>query len=433
MTHPPLRIAIAGLGTVGAEVARQLTEHRDLIAARAGRAVEVVAVSARDRAKDRGVDLSGAAWAQDPVALATMDGVELVVELMGGAQGPARALVEGALQNGRPVVTANKALLAEHGAALARAAEASGAALGWEAAVAGGIPVVQTLREGLAANRVSSIAGILNGTCNYILTRMEAEGAGFADVLKDAQDLGYAEADPSFDVGGVDAGHKLALLAALGFGVAPDTGALPITGIESVTAADIAFAGELGYAVRLLGLAEHGDGGLSGGVEPCLVPRGHALAGPQGPDNAVSIAADPVGRVLLVGPGAGAGPTASAVLSDIVAAARGCAPAAVFGVPAQALKPGPWADPGATVAPFYLRLSVTDAPGVIAAVAAALAGDGISIDSFLQHGRDPGGAVAVVLTTHEAPRAAVTRACAAIAALPTVREAPQVLRILAGA
>lgn len=433
--NPPLRVAVAGLGTVGCGVLRLLRDNGPLIATRAGRDMRVVAVSARDRSRDRGLDLSSCAWVEDPVALADRADVDVVIELMGGAQGPAYALVERALSRGLPVVTANKALLATHGAHLAMLAEQNHAPLLWEAAVAGGIPIIKTLREGLCGNRIKAIAGILNGTCNYILTRMEAEGTEFGDVLADAQSLGYAEADPGFDIDGIDAAHKLALLGALAFGGTPDIKTLPISGIRAITARDIRFAGELGYAIRLLGVAHKAQEDaltIVGGVEACLIPKGHPLTQAPGPYNAILTRADPIGAIFLAGPGAGAGATASAIVADIIDIARSdsTAQTPVFGVPAQTLAVMPWQEVGATRAPFYLRLTVTDAPGVIASLAAILRDEAISIQSFLQHGRDPGGAVSLVLTTHEASRCAMTRATLALCDLSCVLAKPQVLRIV---
>ncbi|HBH26800.1 MAG TPA: homoserine dehydrogenase [Rhodospirillaceae bacterium] len=435
---PPLRIALAGLGTVGGSVFRLLQDHADLIEARAGRRVEVVAVSARDKGRERGLDLSSCTWTDKAEDLADLENVDVVAEVIGGADGSARALVESALARGLPVVTANKALLATHGAALAALAESKGVPLLWEAAVAAGVPAVKAMRESLAANRVRRVAGVLNGTCNYIMARMEAEGADYEDVLIDAQMLGYAEADPSFDIDGQDAACKIALLAALAFGVRPTLAGLSVRGIRTVDTADIRFAGELGYAVRLLGLAEQASSGaLSGGVEPFLIARDHPLAGAPGAHNAVLVEADPVGRVLFEGPGAGGGATASAIVGDLMDIARASAAGArvppAFGLPAGDLADAPWESEGTTAACFYMRLTVTDAPGVIVAISAILRDEAISIESFLQHGRDPGGAVSLVITTYEAPRAAMTRAMGVIARLPTVLAPPQVIRILRGA
>ena len=424
----PLGVGIAGLGTVGGGVLRLLSANAELIAARAGRPIAVRAVSARDRTRDRGVTLDGIAWHDDAAALAADPTVDVVVELIGGAEGPARALVDAAIARGKPVVTANKALLAVHGAALAAAAERAGIALGFEAAVAGGIPVIKALREGLAANRILSIAGILNGTCNYILTRMREEGRDFAEILADAQRLGYAETDPSFDIDGIDAAHKLAILAALAFGRAVAFEAVHVEGIRGISALDIGFAGELGYRIKLLGLARATEAGISARVHPCLVPQGAPLARVDGVFNAVVIEGDVVGRVMLEGRGAGAGPTASAVVADLIDLARGRA-TPVWG---GAVSDAPSLPIGDHVGCYYLRLMVTDRPGVIADVTAVLRDQGVSLESMLQRGRAPGEAVPVVLVTHETRESAMRAALARIAALDAVLEKPAMLRIEAG-
>ncbi len=424
----PLRVGVAGLGTVGGGVLRLLAANAGLIAARAGRAIEVRSVSARDRTRDRGLALEGVRWHADPVALAEDPDVDVVVELIGGAEGSARALVERAIARGRPVVSANKALLAIHGRALAEAAERAGVALAFEAAVAGGIPVIKALREGLAANRILSVAGILNGTCNYILTRMTNEGSDFAAVLADAQRLGYAEVDPSFDIDGVDAAHKLAILAALAFGRPVAFDAVHVEGIRGVSALDIGFAGELGYRIKLLGIARATDGGVAARVHPCLVPVAAPLARVDGVFNAVVIEGDTVGRVMLEGRGAGAGPTASAVVADLIDLARGRT-APVWG---GALSEAPSLPIGDHVGCYYLRLMVVDRPGVIADVTAVLRDLGVSLESMLQRGRAPADAVPVVLVTHETRESAMVAALARIAALNTVLEAPTMLRIEAG-
>ncbi len=423
-----LSIGVAGLGTVGGGVLRLLSDNAALIEARAGRKIAVTAVSARDRGRDRGVSLAGMRWHDDPRVLAEDPNVDVVVELIGGADGPARGLVERAIAAGKPVVTANKALLAVHGAALAARAEAGGVALAFEAAVAGGIPVIKTLREGLAANRILSIAGILNGTCNYILTRMREEGKDFAEILADAQRLGYAEADPSFDIDGIDAAHKLAILAALAFGRPVAFEAVHIEGIRGISALDIGFAGELGYRIKLLGLARASAGGISARVHPCLVPAAAPLARVDGVYNAVVIEGDFVGRVMLEGRGAGAGPTASAVVADLIDLARGRT-TPVWGAAAGALSDAPSVPISAHAGCYYLRLMVVDRPGVIADVTAVLRDLGVSLESMLQRGRSPAEAVPVVLVTHETREDAMRAAVARITALDAVLEPPTVLRI----
>jgi homoserine dehydrogenase len=424
----PLTVALAGLGTVGAGVLSLLRQNADLVAARAGRSIAVTAVSARERTRDRGISLAGLHWFDDPVALARDPAIDVVVEAIGGSEGVARAVVQAALAAGKPVVTANKALLAVHGAALAEAAEAAGVALAFEAAVAGGIPAIKALREGLAGNRISRVAGILNGTCNYILTTMREQGREFAEVLAEAQKLGYAEADPSFDVDGIDAAHKLAILAALAFGRPVDFAAVHVEGIRRVSALDFVFAGELGYRIRLLGLARQTEAGIEQRVHPCMVPQGSPLARVDGVFNAVVAEGDFVGRVMLEGRGAGAGPTASAVVADLIDVARGRT-TPVWGARSGALSHAPPVPMAAHVGAYYLRLMVVDRPGVIADVTAALRDAGISLESMLQRGRSPGEAVPVVLVTHETREAAMRDALARIAAMDAVLEDPTLIRI----
>ncbi len=442
MAPGPLRVGIAGLGTVGAGTVRLLQANARLIAARAGRAVVVTAVSARDRARSRGVDLSGLRWHEDPVRLASDPDVDVVVELIGGAEGAARAVVEAALSQGRPVVTANKALIAIHGAQLADAAERAGVALAFEAAVAGGIPVIKALREGLAADRLLRVGGILNGTCNYILTQMRETGRDFAAVLAEAQALGYAEADPSTDVDGIDSAHKLAILAALAFGRPVEFGSVHVEGIRRIGAADIAFATELGYRIKLLGIARRSEHGVETRVHPCLVPAGAPIAQVEGVFNAVVAEGELVGRLMLEGRGAGAGPTATAVAADLIDIARfslvpawGASSGALsqaFSVPMDERRGG-----------YYLRLTVRDRPGVIAEITAVLRDCGVSLKSMLQHGQaesTPGvasdvasdGAVPIVLVTHETREASMQEAVGRIAALAVVLGPPTMIRIEPG-
>ncbi|HEX4368779.1 MAG TPA: homoserine dehydrogenase, partial [Rhodopila sp.] len=397
----------------------------------AGRPIAVTAVSARDRSRDRGFPVSGLHWYEDSVALAADPGVDVVVELIGGSEGPARALAEAAIGAGKPLVTANKALLAVHGASLARAAEERGVALGFEAAVAGGIPVIKALREGLSGNRISAVAGILNGTCNYILTQMRERGREFADVLADAQKLGYAETDPSFDIDGIDAAHKLAILAALAFGRPVAFEDVHVEGIRHVSAVDIAFATELGYRIKLLGIARQTEAGIETRVHPCMVPQTAPIARVDGVFNAVVAEGDFVGRVMLEGRGAGAGPTASAVVADLIDIARNRV-TPVWGAAGAALSSAPSVPMSSHVGAYYLRLMVVDRPGVIADVTAILRDMGVSLESMLQRGRSPGEAVPVVLVTHETKESAMRGALDRIGALPTVMETPSLIRIEAG-
>lgn len=421
------RIGIAGLGTVGASVVRLLQTHGPDIARRAGRAVEIVSVAAKDRTRDRGVDVSGYEWTT-PEAMGADSTLDAVVELMGGEEGPAAALVEDSLKAGRCVVTANKALLAHHGLDLARLAENSGAALCYEGAVAGGIPIIRTIRQGLAGNEIRSVYGILNGTCNYILTQMRETGRAFDDILAEAQTRGYAEADPSFDIDGIDAAHKLTLLAALAFGMKPDFTQVRTQGIRRLTSTDIALAGELGYRIKLLGIARRLGAGVVQSVEPCLVPAGSPLGAVEGVYNAVFVEGDFVGKSVSIGRGAGAGPTASAVVSDIIDLAAGNRYPA-FGISAESLKAPQRADAREIINSFYLRLNVLDRPGVLADVSAILRDHNVSIETLLQRGRDPEQPVPLVLTTHDVRQADMAGACGKISALGSVVEPPCLMRI----
>lgn len=423
-----VRVGLIGLGTVGAEAARTLEAHAEMITARAGAPVVVTEVSARSRSKDRGIDISGMTWRDDPSQLAVSDNVDIVVELVGGEDGPALAAVEAALAAGKHVVTANKAMIARHGARLAALAEANGAQLAFEAAVAGGIPILKALKEGLAGNDVERVHGILNGTCNFILTEMLSTGRAFDDVLKEAQDLGYAEADPGFDIDGVDAAQKLAILSGIAFGAAPDIDAVETSGIRNVSALDIMFAKELGYRIRLLGVAAKSATGVEQRVSACLVPETADLARIDGVTNAVMVDAEPVGQALLVGPGAGGGATASSVLGDIIDIAAGRR-AYAFGQEAAslgALTVTPIADRAGA---YYIRLNVIDQPGVIADVAGVLGQHGVSIKSVLQHGRDPNEAVPVVMTTHETTEAVIRDVATALSALEAAVEPPILMKI----
>jgi homoserine dehydrogenase len=425
----PLRVGLAGLGTVGLGVVKLLREQRTLLAARAGREIQIVAVSARDRRKKRGEKLAGVTWQGDALALATDPDVDVVVEVIGGSSGPAYDLCHAALAAGKHVVTANKALLALHGADLARRAERAGVALCFEAAVAGGIPVLKAIREGLAGNRIGRAYGILNGTCNYILTEMRATGRGFGEVLAEAQAHGYAEADPSFDVDGVDAAHKLAVLAGVAFNCAPNFKAVHVEGIRHISAADITFAEELGFRIKLLAIASVSARGLEQRVHPCLVPENTPVAHVDGVFNAVVTEGDFAGRTVLEGRGAGGGPTASAVVADLVDIASGRTGWA-FGVPASRLAKLAPAPMRGHVGRYYIRLHVKDRLGVIADLTAILRDEKISIESMLQHGRATGDeGVPVVLVSHDAEEAAMMRALGRIGRLRAVIETPRVIRI----
>jgi homoserine dehydrogenase len=428
----PLTLAIAGLGTVGAGVVRLLLTNREVIALRGGRELAIAAVAARDAGKARGLDLAGVRWCDDAAAMAADPTVDIVVELIGGSEGIARTVVETALAHGKHVVTANKALMAHHGSALALLAEGNERVLAFEAAVAGGIPAIKTLREGLAANQVARLYGILNGTCNYILTTMSESGhesgREFGDVLAEAQALGYAEADPSFDVDGIDAAHKLAILTSLAFGSAVDFAGIHVEGIRHVSALDIDFAAELGYRIKLLGIARLTERGVEQRVHPCMVPRATPIAAVDGVFNAVVAECDFAGRIVLQGRGAGAEPTASAVVADLIDIAAGRR-TPTFGVPAAALTRRPASAMLHHRGAYYIRLMVLDRPGVIADIAAALRDEQVSMEAMIQRGRSPGEAVPIVLTTHVTEEAAMRRALERIGRLDTVTEPPRMIRI----
>ncbi len=426
MSPAPLRLGIAGLGTVGAGTIAMLQAEPRLIAARAGREVQVVAVSARDRLRDRGVRLDGYGWEDDPVALARRPDLDIFIELMGGPDGPAKAAVEAAIASGKDVVTANKALLAHHGQALAEAAEARGRVIRFEAAVAGGIPVMKALTEGLAANRITRVMGVMNGTCNYILTRMQASGKPYGEIFAEAQGLGYVEADPTLDVGGIDAAHKLSLLAAVAFGTRVDFDAVAIEGIERISIEDIEQAADMGFRIKLLGVAQMTGRGLVQRMSPCLVPADSPLGQLEGGTNMVVLEGSSVGQIMLRGPGAGAGPTASAVLADVIDLARGFR-VPTFGQPAAALER---ANPARAQvpAPYYLRMKLIDRPGALAKVAAVLGEAGISIDRMRQYGHSDT-AAPVLIVTHKTARDALDRALAGFAATEVVQGAPVAIRI----
>ena len=419
-----LRIGVVGLGTVGGGLVRLLSEQADILARRAGKPLALTAVSARRRR-----EVEGARWLE-PLALARSPEVDVVVELVGGEDGVAREVVEAAIAAGKHVVTANKALLAKRGPALAAAAEEAGVALAFEGAVAGGIPILKAIREGLAGNRLSRVYGILNGTCNYILTQMQERGIGFAQALAEAQAEGYAETDPSFDVDGVDAAHKLAVLAGVAFGAKTDFSAIHVEGIRRIEAIDIAFARELDCRIKLLAIARLTEHGLEQRVHPCIVPAKTPIAHVDGVFNAVVAEGDFVGRTVFEGRGAGAGPTASAVAADLVDIARGrVAPA--YSVPARALQDIPASPMAAHVGPYYVRLTVLDQPGVIADISAILRDERISIESLIQRGRahDAEGAVPVVMITHETQEAAMLRALSRIGRLGCMRDQPAMIRM----
>jgi len=433
----PLRVGIAGLGTVGAEVVRLIERQGRVLTARCGRAIRVTAVTARSKAKKRDLDLGGVNWAKSPLELAADPDVDCFVELMGGAGDPALSAIETALKSGKSVVTANKALIAKHGVRLAKAAEQHGGALNYEAAVGAAIPIVKTLREGLAGTAIDRVYGILNGTCNYILTRMEQEGLSFAECLKDAQRLGYAEADPSFDVDGHDTAQKLAILASLAFGTKVAQGAVYVEGISSIAPEDLRAAADLGYRVKLLGVAVRTAKGIEQRVHPTMVPKSSSIAQVMGVTNAVTIDGEGIPPLTLVGPGAGGAATASAVVADIADVARGIR-AAPFGRPVERLQETAKAPMERHEGGYYIRLMARDHAGTVATIATRLADERISIESIVQRHPD-GNSVAsskgksapvpVILITYATHEDAVYRALQAVQRDKVISGRPQVIRI----
>ena len=425
MTHP-LRLGIAGLGTVGTGVVKIIRQKASLLEQRTGRPITLSAISARSRTKDRGVPLDSYAWESDPVALAQREDVDVFVELMGGHDGPAKDATEAALAAGKDVVTANKALLAHHGHALATQAENTNGVLRFEAAVAGGIPVIKSLTEALAGNDITRVMGVMNGTCNYILTRMEASGLSYDEVFAEADALGYLEADPNLDVGGIDAAHKLSLLSAIAFAARVNFDAVETEGIGSISIDDIHRAADMGFRIKLLGVAEMTGRGLEQRMSPCLVPAISPLGQLEGGTNMVVLEGDHVGQIVLRGAGAGEGPTASAVMSDIADIARGTR-VSTFGQPAATLAQ-PATSKSQTPAPFYLRMHLLDKPGALAKVAAVLGEWGVSIDRMRQYRHEDENAP-VLIVTHKAQRKALDGALAALPETGVVQGTPVALRI----
>ena len=426
VVQPALRLGVAGLGTVGIGVVKIVQRHAALLAARSGRRVEIVAVSARNRSKNRDADLSGYAWEDDPVALARRADIDLFVEVMGGHEGAARDATLAAIAAGKDVVTANTALLAHHGQELAEAAEARGCVIRFEAAVAGGIPVIKTLTEGLAGNALRRVMGVMNGTCNYILTRMESAGLPYEAVFEEARQLGYLEADPNLDVGGIDAGHKLALLAAIAFGTRVSFDAVELEGIGRISIDDIRRAGDMGYKIKLLGVAQITGRGLEQRMTPCLVPAMSPLGQLQGGTNMVVLEGDSVGQIVLRGAGAGEGPTASAVMADVVDIGRGIR-LPTFGQPAASLAV-PVAAKANAPAPYYMRMELLDKPGALAKVATVLGEAGISISRMRQYDHD-GTLAPVLIVTHKTTRDAIDHAFSRMPSTGVVTSAPVAIRI----
>jgi homoserine dehydrogenase len=435
----PLKAGLAGLGTVGSAVVRLIAQQRDMIEARCGRGIEVVAATARTPDKKRDLGQAQLRWVNDPVTLAADEGIDVFVELMGGEGDPAKRAVETALAAGKAVVTANKALLAKHGVELAALAEKRGVALNFEASIGGGIPIVKTLREGLSGNSFARVYGILNGTCNYILTRMEQEKLSFADCLKDAQRLGYAEADPTFDVEGFDTAQKLAIMASLAFGIRVNPDAVYVEGISSITPEDLDAADALGYRVKLLGVAVRTAQGIEQRVHPTMVPKETAIAQVMGVTNAASLDVDGIAPITLVGPGAGGAATAASVVADLGDIARGVH-TATFGRPADRLADCRQTPMQRHEGGYYIRLLALDRPGTFATIAKHLADEKISLESIMQrhpggrpHGgddpRSPAMPAPVILVTYATTEDAVRRALKAIRNEEVIAGQPQVIRI----
>ncbi|AOG11808.1 homoserine dehydrogenase [Agrobacterium sp. RAC06] len=430
-----LKIGVAGLGTVGASLVRILQTRADALAVACGRPIAVTAVSARDASKDRGIQMDGIAWYADPVEMAKEADIEVFVELVGGSEGAAEDSVRAALGRGLHVVTANKALLSRHGVELAKLAEEKGRLLNYEAAVAGGIPVIKTLRESLTGNNFSRIYGIMNGTCNYILTRMEREGLSFADCLKEAQRLGYAEADPSFDIEGNDTAHKLSILTTLAFGCEISADQIYLEGITNISIEDIHAAADLGYRIKLLGVAQKTESGIEQRVHPTMVPLDSVIAQVDGVTNAVALESDILGELLMVGPGAGGHATASAVLGDITDIAKsrpGAQEVPVLGRPAHLLEPYRQAEMQSHEGGYFIRLTVQDRTGVFASIATKMAENAISLESIVQHSKQPvtpDRPQTIILVTHATMESAVRKAVGAIKGEGYLIGEPQVIRI----
>ncbi|AAV89107.1 homoserine dehydrogenase [Zymomonas mobilis subsp. mobilis ZM4 = ATCC 31821] len=424
-----LRIALAGLGTVGCGVLKLLKDNADLIERRTGRKIEVIAISARNKNRDRGIDLSRYDWVDDVVDLPKRDDIDLVIELIGGSEGPALELARACLKKGIALITANKAMIAHHGMELAELAESSQIPFAYEAAVAGGIPIIKGVKEGAAANEISQIFGILNGTSNFILTTMEKDKRGFEDVLAEAQALGYAEADPTFDIEGIDAAHKLAILSTLAFGTKLDFDSVKTSGIQTVTLSDMQKAAQMGYKIRLIGQAKKNTQGLFQKVSPCLVPCHHPLAQADGSLNAVVAQGNQVGRLLFEGAGAGAGPTASAVVADLVDIARG-GYATPFGIPVQYLEKADTDKADNDKQSVYIRLSIANTAQAVSKLVVLLADADISLESLNQQEGQDQETSDVILVTKACTSEAIENLVKAFNGLAEIKSVPVTMDIL---
>ncbi len=422
----PLRLGIAGLGTVGVGVIKIIQNKLPLLEARTGRKILISAISAKSKTKDRGIDLSSYQWESDPISLATREDIDVFIELIGGNEGVAKEAVGLAISKGKDVVTANKALLAHHGHELALKAEKNGAALRFEAAVAGGIPVIKSLTEGLAGNTVNRVMGVMNGTCNYILTRMESAGLSYEEVFSEADKLGYLEADPNLDIGGIDAAHKLSILSSLAFGTEINFAEVELDGIDQITIDDIKQAADMGFRIKLLGVSQITASGLEQRMSPCLVPKDSPLGQLEGGTNMIVIEGDQAGQIVLCGAGAGERPTASAVISDVVDLARGIR-LATFGQPAKILQKVS-SSKSQTPAPYYLRLLIHDEPGALAKITKILSQYNVSIDRMRQYGHEDENAP-VLIVTHEIKHENLMRAIKELPNTEVLVSQPVAIRI----
>ena len=422
----PLRLGIAGLGTVGVGVIKIIQNKLPLLEARTGRKILISAISAKSKTKDRGIDLSSYQWESDPISLATREDIDVFIELIGGHEGVAKEAVGLAISKGKDVVTANKALLAHHGHELALKAEKNGAALRFEAAVAGGIPVIKALTEGLAGNTINRVMGVMNGTCNYILTRMESAGLSYEEVFSEADKLGYLEADPNLDIGGIDAAHKLSILSSLAFGTEINFAEVELDGIDKITIDDIKQAADMGFRIKLLGVSQITANGLEQRMSPCLVPSDSPLGQLEGGTNMIVIEGDQAGQIVLCGAGAGERPTASAVISDVVDLARGIR-LATFGQPAKILQKVS-SSKSQTPAPYYLRLLIHDEPGALAKITKILSQYNVSIDRMRQYGHEDENAP-VLIVTHEIKHENLMRAIKELPNTEVLVSQPVAIRI----
>jgi homoserine dehydrogenase len=423
-----LKIGLAGLGTVGQGVFKILSEKKEFFAKKFGAEIEIIAVSARDKNKDRGINLSGIKWYESPIELANDKDIDVFVEVIGGAEGVVADAVEVALKNGKHVVTANKALIARKGFELTKIAEDKNIALQFEASVAGGIPIIKAIKEGLSANKINKVIGILNGTCNFILTKMEQEERSFDDVLLEAQKLGYAEADPSFDIDGVDAAHKLVILSALAFGIKPNFAASYIEGIRNVTLNDIKYAEHFGYKIKLLAIANlNKKGEIEQRIHPCLVDVKTDIAQINGVLGAVKVSCDSLGNALFTGAGAGMFPTASAVVADVIDISNNkfIKP---FAFAAKDLQEGKFSNIENHVSEYYIRFSVKDEDGVLSSIASILSNNKVGFEKLHQVVQDNKTAHLMVIT-HKVEEAKIKESLSEVSKQKYIVESPLFIRV----